>query len=135
MTASSNKPEPSKRNRPTVTLRDDGIVHIDYGKLTAVTVDFARYTFRARQELTGGRAVPILFSGDELVHIDREASDFAASPQVAATILAAAVVPKRFMIKQLARLFIWYTRPPYPCRVFSDYDEAIDWLRDKAKLP
>lgn len=123
----ANRPAP----RPRVELIEDGIVELDYSDLTAVTLEHAKYTYRTRQALTGGQSVCILFSGDRLVHFDRDAAEFAASPTVAATIIAAATAPTSLLVRSLARLFLFYHRPPYPCRVFATRDEALAWLREK----
>lgn len=124
---------PKTAPRPRVVLLGDGVVQLDYGDITAVTLEMAKYTFRVRQELTGGEAVAILFSGNRLLHFDRDAAEFAASPTVARTILAAAIAPHGALVRNLARLFIWYHRPPYPVRVFGSEADALVWLRERAR--
>lgn len=117
---------------PDVTLRPDGIVVVDYHEIQSVTLKTMQHIHHSQQRLAPGRVLPVLIKSENVLHADRAALDYAASETVAASIRCVAVIEVGFMIRHLARMFIWYHRPPYRVSLFKNESEALDWLRSYA---
>jgi hypothetical protein len=117
---------------PSVALLPDGIVEIDYHEIQSVTVKTVQHTHHAQQRLAPGRVLPLLIRAGNVLHADRAALDYAVSEPVAACIRCVAVVEVGFMVRHLARMFIWYHRPPYRVSLFPNEAEAREWLRSYA---
>lgn len=117
---------------PNVTLRPDGIVDIDYHEIQAVTIKTVQHTHHAQQRLAPGRVMPVLIRAGNVLHADRAALDYAVSEPVVACIRCVAVIEVGFMIRHLARMFVWYHRPPYRVSLFANESDALDWLRNYA---
>lgn len=117
---------------PHVTLRSDGIVDIDYHEIQAVTIKAVQHTHHTQQRLAPGRVMPVLIRAGNLLHADRAALDYAVSEPVAVCVRCVAVIEVGFMIRHLARMFIWYHRPPYRVALFANESDALEWLRNYA---
>ncbi len=114
---------------PIVVLRPDGIIDIDYHEIQSVTIKTVQHTHHEQQRLTPGRVMPLLIRAGNILHADRAALDYAVSEPVAASIRCVAVIEVGFMVRHLARMFIWYHRPPYRVSLFATEADALDWLR------
>lgn len=114
---------------PTVSLRKDGILRIDYGLHPHITLEAVRYARQRHRELTP-HACPVLITGEGAVRSDLEAERYAGSPDVAKLTLASALVTNSLVGQLAAKLFLLYRKPmTYPVKVFSNEDEAVAWLR------
>jgi hypothetical protein len=120
---------------PTVSLRSDGIIHVDYGDLRHHSVDVYDHIYRERKRLVPEGKVPILLTSEQVLHVERDAFDRATQPQFAESVACLAVVTHGFLVRHYMRIFIWYHHPPYPVRVFGNAPDAVAWLRETCKLP
>jgi hypothetical protein len=117
-----------KEQRPQVTLGDDGVIRINFGfhaRITRATVQDAHEQHR---RLTPYRA-PVLIKGEHVLTADSDAERYASSPEIVKAVTACALLPRTVLERVIARLFLRYSKPPYPVRVFADEDEAIEWLK------
>lgn len=73
--------------------------------------------------------LPIIISGDRVARLDYDAQRLASSPEIAAHTLATAIMARNFLHHHLIQVFTLYHRPPYPVRVFSDRQRALEWLQ------
>lgn len=118
---------------PDVTLRPEGILDVDYHEIQSVTVTAVRHIHHTQQRLAPGRVLPVLIKSENVLHADRAALDYVVSEPVAACVRCVAVVEVGFMIRHIARMFIWYHRPPYRVSLFKNESDALDWLRNYAR--
>jgi hypothetical protein len=115
--------------RPDVTLRDDGILHIDFIQYDRITLASIQYAHARHVALCPDRKIPALFKGKAVASVEYKAQRYLSSPEVNKGISAGAIVVKSFLQRHLARMFLIYHRPPYPVQVFSDEADALAWLR------
>ncbi|MBI2381981.1 MAG: hypothetical protein HYV16_14605 [Gammaproteobacteria bacterium] len=114
---------------PTVSLRPDGILRIDYGLHPRISVESVRYARQRHLELTP-HACPVLITGEGAVRADADAERYVGSPDVAKLTLASALVTRSLVAQLAAKLFLMYRKPlTYPVQAFLTEDEAVAWLR------
>ncbi len=111
-----------------VSLREDGILVIDYTNRQLLDVEAMKEALRQHHARGYGR-VPTLIKGGHIQAVDYEAMRFAGSPEVMEVCSASAIVVRTFLQRHMARMFMWYHRHPYPTRVFEQEHEALAWLR------
>lgn len=117
--------EQSHDGLPQVSLRDNGIVHVDYGHVRAVTYAVIEHIQAEMGRLAPGRKPPVLITATNLLQVDREALDLAATARAERV----ACVLGGIIGRHFAKVFIWYHHPPFPTRVFADVGQALEWLR------
>jgi hypothetical protein len=130
--ASRFRPDPQSAPddiTPTVTLDDDGILHIDFSQYDRITLASIQYVHARHVALCPDRKIPALFKGKAVASVEYKAQRYLSSDEVSAGISAGAIVVKSFLERHLARMFLIYHRPPYAVQVFGDEDEALNWLR------
>lgn len=59
----------------------------------------------------------------------KEAREYAASPEIAALTIAAAVLIGGSLSKIMGNIFLKFNTPPYPTKLFTDEQQAIEWLK------
>lgn len=128
MHAPGNFPDYGKEQKPEVTLGDDGVVRVNFGFHARITRAAMEDAHEQRRRLTRCR-VPILLKGEHVLMVDSEAERFASDPKIVGAVTACALLPRTILERMIARLFLRYSKPPYPTRIFADEAEAIEWLK------
>ncbi len=116
---------------PTVVLsqRSDGIVVLRVRDGARQTVTHAHQNVAALAHLTGGERRPCLLDMRAPNSTDRGVREFYASKEGSRPILAMAVLMPPSAMRLLGNLFLAFSAPVHPTRLFSAEDEAITWLR------
>ncbi len=92
-----------------------------------VTEQDAAAVRQAVAEVTGGRRVPALVDMRRVAYADADARKlFAASADEAFELATALLVDSRSS-SAMADLFLRFTKPRRPVRIFTDESEAIQW--------
>ena len=112
----------------TIALDEDSIVHVTYRHVT-VTVEDAKDQVAIYRELGNGQPVLRLVDMTQLISTDGEVRQYGVSPETIAMTRAMAVISNSFVSKMLANFFLKFNKPPFPVRLFTDKEEAIDWLK------
>ncbi|MCG8435088.1 MAG: hypothetical protein MJA83_13760 [Gammaproteobacteria bacterium] len=113
---------------PTVWLDDDGIIHEQYGQYAEITVDSIARSMSLIRRLTDRKA-PILIHGLSVLDVQKEVEICASHPKVIDVTSALGILVGSFMSEYVAQMFIWYHRPPYPCKIFHSEEQASNWLK------
>ena len=115
---------------PTVVLsrRSDGLVVLRVRDGTHQTVADARQNVAALARLIDGEPRPCLLDMRAPNTTDRGVREFYASKEGSVSILAMAVLMPPSVMRLLGNLFLAFTAPIHPTRLFSAEDEAIAWL-------
>lgn len=113
---------------PIVTLEAHGIVRVDFTLCDAISLEAMQRSYAQHLALCPGRKSPVLFVGGRVAAVEYKAQRFASSPEICALTAVAALVPRSFLERHLARMFLLYHRPPYPVQVFGNENEARSWL-------
>lgn len=121
---------------PEVQLGEDGIVRIRFGlhaRITRATLERAEEL--SRQLTPYPSSAPALIVGDGILQLDEEAQCFASDPEIVSTTTACALVPRSFLERFIANVFLRYRKPPYPIRVFETEEDAVQWLKQYVQRP
>lgn len=108
-------------------MDDDVLIHrIDQ---VVVSEDAARGVHEAVKRLTGGTAVPAVVDLREVGYASRDARDMFAAPPEGANESATALVVRSRASQVMASLFMKFSRPDRPVKVFHSDEPAIEWAR------
>lgn len=96
-----------------------------------ITLELAKEIVKKRLELTKGEDVLILVDVIGTKGIDRDARNFLSSDAGSEGLKAGAIVTDSAFTKHLANFFlkIPFNKGPMPGKLFSNYEDAIAWLR------
>jgi hypothetical protein len=113
---------------------DGDIFYMTY-KNGPITLEIAKEIVAKRQELMQGREIWALIDDFNLRSIDRDARVYLSTPEGIDGIRAGALLVTSPFAKHLANFFLKITvsKPVIPTRVFTDKQEALDWLHELKK--
>ena len=121
--------EEVKLKKSTVSLLDDGIMHIHLNGGTEIELSDAVLIVEAMGVLGGGKRFPVLIDAGEFTSIDKEVRIFSASEESNLYTLADAIAYYSFAQKLIADFYVKHNKPIAPTKVFSSKIEAIEWLK------
>ena len=113
----------------TVSLRDDGIMHIHIKDGADVELGDAIKIVEAMGKLGNKKKFPVLIDCGEFASVDKEARMLSANKDANIFSSADAVAYHSLAHKLLADFYIQHNKPEIPTRVFSDNESAISWLK------
>lgn len=116
----------------TIRLRklSNGVIHYSFLPNAEVDIEQHIENNEALIELTAGTPAPILVDASELVNITPKAREKIKELEDVNVSLARAYVTKSLGHKLLIMIFMKINKPSIPQRVFSDYNEAMQWLME-----
>ncbi len=110
---------------------DEGIVHLEYVQGAVLNLEIARRSVAQMLELTGRGKAPLLVDHRGIKFSDRESrSYYATSPQANNATTGVALLVGSLMNSTLASFFLFFNKPPFPCRIFTSEEEALAWLKE-----
>jgi hypothetical protein len=109
----------------------DGILHVDFLPKDASLEDAKEY--QAIQQAHFSQYYPILSVTDasKMKQVSKATRDYFASPEIAATIKAVAVITGSGAAKFAGNLFLQFSKPKFPTKLFTDFDKAVEWLEQQ----
>jgi hypothetical protein len=110
------------------TWLDDEILCVDYGPHARHTRENQDKIYKRHMELAPGRKSPVLVFLHSVLASDRDAEKHTSSEELVSVISAMALVTRTPLSNHLAQMFMWFSRPPYPTKLFSDERKAREWL-------
>jgi hypothetical protein len=110
-------------------LRSDGIVvqRIVEGTTRQTLVD-AKANVAAFQQVAAGKMRPLLVDMRQNLSTEKGVREYYAGPESAKYCLAMAMLVGAPSSRIVGNFFLSISRPPFPCRLFSDDREASAWL-------
>lgn len=115
-------------DEPKVWLGEDGIVRVDFGGIGVVTLEHVKAELAARRGL-GATPQVTLVKLPGVWRVDVQAAAFMSSLENVNMTAASGMVTESSLGNLAVRVFDLYHRPPFPWRVFSNDDDAAEWLR------
>lgn len=114
-------------NENTITKMENGIL---IGSFTKKIVDLttAENAVKDRLKATKGRSYPILIDIRNVKKTTNPARQFLASEKGCEGIISAAILINSSVGSMIGNIFIFFNRPLVPTKLFSDEEEAIEWL-------
>jgi hypothetical protein len=113
----------------TVSLRNDGIMHIHIKEGNEMELGDAKEVIEAIGKLGNKQKFPVLIDCGEFATVDKDVRIFSASKEGNIYTSADAVAYHSFAHKLLADFYVNHNKPTVPAKVFKDNDSAIVWLK------
>ncbi len=113
----------------SVSLRDDGIMHIHIKGGVEMDLADAVAVVEAIGKLGGMKKFPVLIDCEEFSAVDKEARIFSASKEANIYTLADAVAYHSLAHQLFANFYVNHNKPDVPTKVFPDNEAAISWLK------
>ena len=110
-------------------LRDDGLVQVTIKPGARQTLEDARENVEAVASVASGTQRPLLVDMRQAGGIERPARTYYSGPDGARVITALAILVSSPMSRVLGNFFIGLNRMLVPCKLFSDEEDAVAWLR------
>lgn len=118
-----------EKSYPEVTLTEEGILVVELGRYARITVALQEEILQKHRQLAPGRKTPILLKGDHVLSVDDDATRNAPSAEILELTAAVACITKTPLEKHLGQMYLWFSKPPYPFKLFTQEGEALQWLR------
>lgn len=118
----------TKTNTVTMRLLKNGIVHYTYHPKAKIDVEEQLQNHYALIELLGNKKHPLLLDASELVDISPDARLKVKELEPISPILARAFVTQSLGHKLLISFYLKVNKPYVQNKVFSNYEDAVDWL-------
>lgn len=107
-----------------------GIFHIDYGPTKTITVEQAKRALTGGEPLGSGKKNVVLTHGTCVTGFEEGVRELFFSDELGQRTRACALLINKEGFNELAiDLYLFFGEPPYPVNIFSDENEAMDWLR------
>ncbi len=113
----------------------EGIVHIHYKEGSTYTVVESEKIFTTINTKTNLQKVRILLSGGDFVSHDEGSTKYNASDKVMERCSAVAMVTQNLANKLVANFFMRFYKPKSPVKIFSNPEDALNWLRKHSNQP
>lgn len=117
----------------TITLRDDGIMHVHVKIEYSLEIEQGIQIVEARNELAKGVSYPLLYTAEKLMIPSNEVRNYLATEERAKFIIADAFVIQSLPQRLMARLFKKLNNPVRPVEIFENEEDAIKWLTQFVK--
>jgi hypothetical protein len=112
----------------------DGILYATYKQGITVNLDGAKEVVKNRLLFTENIPYPVIVMDKGVKSISKEARDYLAKDG-AVGLIAGALVLKSVYSTFLGNFFIKLTKPPFPSKMFTDINAALEWLEQfKSKV-
>ncbi len=116
----------------TVSLRDDGIVHVYYQKNTFLNIELQMRMLDIFNEITGTKKMLFIFEADEGVIVTKGARENALIIEEKSPVIASAVVAPNLAYRLIANFYVKFQKPKGQYKVVRDLEEGVNWLKTLA---
>lgn len=112
-----------------IRLRSDGIVHVHYKQNVTIDIETREMMRELYRELAPNKKLHYIFSAASGVSFTKEARENSGAEN--SPIASYAIIANNLAYKLVANFFLRVTKPKAPYKVFSDFDEAVEWLHER----
>ena len=113
----------------TLSLREDGIVHVFYNDDTVLDIPLQLKMAEAFNQIADGKPSLFIFEAGENVQITKEARNNALKLEDSTPILASAVIAHNLAYRMIANFFLKVQKPKGKYYVVANIEEAVKWLK------
>ncbi len=113
----------------TVSLRSDGIMHLDLHPKTIFMLKDAWEIIKTIERIGHGKRFPNLLTARGFLNVHRDARVLSASEEGNLYTLADALVVNSTALKLLANFYISFNKPVKPTKIFNSEEKAVEWLK------
>lgn len=108
---------------------ENSIMCITYKKDVKIDVETAKQIVKQRLSAFAGKNYPVLLDGRGVKLISKEARDYLAKGDGMKGVTALALLPGNHLTVIMANLFVTFSRPTVPTKIFITKEAALKWLR------
>lgn len=87
----------------------------------------------AIMQMAGGKRYAVLVDARVPVTITKEAMEYTQQPRSYVNLIAQAILVNTLANRLIGNFIIKFHRPASPTKLFSDYDQAVAWLREHVR--
>lgn len=109
-------------------LGENGIIMAIASNHQLHTLEHAIENTKMIAAIAGNVRRPFLIDMTKVKSMSKEAREYYAGPEPQKSITAVAIVTKSSVGKAVANFFLLLTKPAIPTRLFTQIDEAVEWL-------
>ncbi len=118
-----------------IGLRKDGILHLYYKPHAEITSEYQLRQLEVMMQITGGKPHAAMYEAGEYSTVTSEAREHAILLEPKTPTLCKVVLVKTLAHKIIAEFYYKFNKPQQPYKVFSDFEEGIEWLtKTRAEL-
>ena len=129
MERESMKNETIETKTHNLWLDEDGIFHSVAKPNAEVTLKGATELLEIHQKLTGNKKTPIYTDIREIKSMTRAARMYLAGKEAEKLHLALAILTASPLNKFFGNLFMNFSKPRFPTRMFTSEEKALEWLK------
>lgn len=118
-----------KHPEATLSLREDGIVHVFYHDHVVLDVPLQLRMAEAFNLIADSKSTYFIFEAGENVHVTKEARDNALKLEDSTPILASAVIANNLAYRMIANFFLKVQKPKGKYKVVANIEEALKWIK------
>ena len=113
-----------------IEMREDHI-YIQFVDLSVVDLEEARIIAKHIIDLCNGKAMPFISDGTGItIRMDNEAREYLATYAPLLRVRkGGAMIVNNMPSKLLAGFYIKYHKPPKPTKIFTNFEDALQWCR------
>lgn len=108
---------------------EDGIIYNTYKPNLVINLEIAKFMVKERLKISDGIARPLFADINNLISIDLEAREYLSGGDAIKFVKAGAIYCKNPIAKFAGKLFIDVNQPQAPTQIFTNKEEAIEWLK------
>jgi hypothetical protein len=108
---------------------EDDILYGEYSLNLEMTLDIAMETVKIRHNLAGKKPYPVIIDLHNLKSITKEARDFLAKGKAVESVIAIALISRTNLHKIIGNLYLTFSKPSVPTKLFNNKNEAIAWIK------
>ncbi|MFW9993408.1 MAG: hypothetical protein ACFFD4_15295 [Candidatus Odinarchaeota archaeon] len=112
-----------------IWLDEDGIVHYVSLAGAEMKLEDAQETIEIIAKIAAGQKIPVLIDNKLIKSAAREARSYFSGKEAEKVTLATAIITGFPLSKMIANLYFRASKPPFPVKLFTSEDRAIEWLR------
>lgn len=112
----------------TISLRQDGIIHIQFNDLVTIGLKESREINDTIGEFGSGKKMRVLMESALNTNFEKEAREFSASEEGHRYTLADALIAKSTAQSIFINFYLKINRPVGPTKSFTTLNAATDWL-------
>lgn len=108
---------------------EDGIIFNSYKPNLVINLEIAKLMVKERLRITNGITRPLFVDISNLISVDLEAREYLSGGDAIKFASAGAIYSTNPISKFAGKLFIDVNQPNAPTKIFSNKEEAIEWLQ------
>lgn len=98
-----------------------------------IEINGAKENVSALKNVCGDKKTPIIIDSRNIKSMDRESRIYFSSEEIQTFTLALAILISSAVSRVIGNFFIGLNKPPYPVKLFTSEEKALDWLKTFVK--